>query len=52
MLSFRNETLIQELFGGSLEEAVGTDNDNFEVDFDVNIQDVFGTIIQEISKVK
>lgn len=44
--------LIQELFGGSLEEAVGTDDDNSEVDFDVIMQDVFGTIIQEISKVK
>ena len=43
-----NETLAQELFGGSLDEVLGTDDDHPKVDFDVISQEVFGASIQEI----
>ena len=43
-----NETLAQELFGGSLDEVLGTDDDNPKVDFDVIAWEVFGASIQEI----
>ena len=43
-----NETLAQELFGGSLDEVLGTDDDDPKVDFDVIAWEVFGASIQEI----
>ena len=43
-----NETLTQELFGGSLDEVLGTDDNDSEVDFDVVAWKVFGASIQEI----
>ena len=43
-----NETLAQDLFGGSLDEVLGTDDDDPKVDFDVIAWEVFGASIQEI----
>ena len=43
-----NETLAQELFGGSLDEVLGTDDDDPKVDFDIIAREVFGASIQEI----
>ena len=43
-----NETLAQDLFGGSLDEVLGTDDDDPKVDFDVIAWKVFGASIQEI----
>ena len=40
--------LAQELFGGSLDEVLGTDDDGPKVDFDVIAREVFGASIQEI----
>ena len=47
-----NETLAQELFGGSLDELLGTYDDHLKVDFDVIAQEVFGASIQEIIDIK
>ena len=47
-----NETLTQELFGGSLDEVLGTDDNDSEVDFDVVAWKVFGASIQEIIDIK
>ena len=47
-----NETLAQGLFGDSLDEVLGTDNDDSKVDFDVIAQKVFGVSIQEIFDIK
>ena len=41
-----NETLAQELFGGSLDKVLGTDDDDPKVDFDVIAREVFGASIQ------
>ena len=41
-----NETLAQELFGGSLNEVLGTDDGDPKVDFDVIAREVFGASIQ------
>ena len=47
-----NETLAQGLFGDSLDEVLGTDNDDSKVDFDVIAWEVFGVSIQEIIDIK
>ena len=41
-----NETLAQELFGGSLDEVLGTDDNDPKVDFDDIAREVFGASIQ------
>ena len=40
--------LAQELFGGSLDEVLGTDDDGPKVDFDVIAREVFGASVYEI----
>ena len=47
----KNETLLQELFGGCLDEVLGTDDDESAVAF-VITQKVFRASIQEISDIE
>ena len=47
-----NETLTQELFRGSLDEVLGTDDDDPKDDFHVIALEDFGASIQEINDIK